>query len=133
MLSKVLPPGAVLSPLLTGDNNKRAPVGLSGQRGGKTHSRRSGRHSDRFAAINGFVDGVMGSLPRAAALTWFCLWRDTRNGVARTSIPDLARRVHGSERNIKRAVNQLVKRQLIEVVRKGGLGRGVSVYRVKVG
>ena len=84
--------------------------------------------------LNGFVDGGMGTLPRAAALTWVCLWRDTKpDGLARTAVTDLARRIGGERRSVLRALRLLVDRGLLEVVRRGGLGRGVSAYRVKVG
>ena len=132
--SKVLPPGAVLPPLVTPDAGKGAPTRSAGRKGGRTHARRSRKHSGRFAVLNGFVDGVMGTLPRAAALTWVCLWRDTKpDGLARTAVADLARRIGGDRRTVLRALRLLTDRRLLEVVRRGGLGRGVSAYRVKVG
>lgn len=82
--------------------------------------------------LNGFVDGVMHGLPRAAALTWLCLWRDTKpSGVARTAVSDLARRIGGNRSTAMRAIKLLIDRGLVEVVYRGGLGRGVSMYRVK--
>jgi hypothetical protein len=132
--SKVLPPGAVLPPLVTPDAGRGAPMRPAGRKGGRTHARRSRRHSGRFAVLNGFVDGVMGTLPRAAALVWVCLWRDTKpDGLARTAVVDLARRIGGDRRSVLRALRLLVDRGLLEVARRGGLGRGVSAYRVKVG
>jgi len=132
--SKVLPPGAVLPPLVTSDTDKGAPTRPAGRKPGKTHARGSRRHSGRFAVFNGFADGVMGTLPRAAALAWVCLWRDTKpDGLARTAVTDLARRVGCNRRNAVRALRLLADRGLLEVVRRGGLGRGVSTYRVKVG
>jgi hypothetical protein len=132
--SRVLPPGAVLPPLVTGDTDKGMSTSPAGRKPGRTHARRSRRHSGRFAVLNGFVDGVMGTLPRAAALVWVCLWRDTKpDGLARTAVADLARRVGGDRRTVLRALRLLTDRRLLEVVRRGGLGRGVSAYRVKVG
>ena len=132
--SKVLPPGTVLPPLVTADALASAPTHPAGCKGGRTHARRSRRHAGRFAVLNGFVDGVMSTLPRAAALTWVCLWRDTRpDGLARTAVTDLARRVGGDRRTVLRALRLLIDRRLVEVVRRGGLGRGLSTYRVKVG
>lgn len=132
--SKVLPPGAVLPPLVTADAGKGAPTRSAARKGGRTHARRSRKHSGRFAVLNGFVDGVMGTLPRAAALTWVCLWRDTKpDGLARTAVTDLARRIGGDRRSVLRALRLLDDRGLLEVARRGGLGRGVSAYRVKVG
>ena len=130
----MLPPGAVLPPLVTPAAGSGALTRPAGGRGGRTHARRSRKHSGRFAVLNGFVDGVMGTLPRAAALTWVCLWRDTKpDGVARTAVTDLARRIGGTRRSVLRALRLLDDRGLLEVVRRGGLGRGVSAYRVKVG
>ncbi len=130
----MLPPGAVLPPLVTGDAGKGAPTRPAGRKGGRTHARRSRRHSGRFAVLNGFVDGIMGTLPRAAALVWVCLWRDTKpDGLARTAVTDLARRIGSDRRSVLRALRLLDDRGLLEVVRRGGLGRGVSAYRVKVG
>ena len=132
--SKVLPPGQVLSPLVTAYTANSAPSRPAGGKGGRKHARRSRKHAGRFAVLNGFVDGVMGTLPRAAALTWVCLYRDTKpDGLARTAVTDLARRVQCDRRNVLRALRLLVDRGLLEVVRRGGLGRGVSAYRVKVG
>lgn len=132
--SRVLPAGAVLPPLVTGDAGKGAPTRPAGRKGGRTHARRSRRHSGRFATLNGFVDGIMGTLPRAAALVWVCLWRDTKpDGLARTAVTDLARRIGSDRRSVLRALRLLDDRGLLEVVRRGGLGRGVSAYRVKVG
>ena len=130
----MLPAGAVLPPLVTGDAGKGAPTRPAGRNGGRTHARRSRRHSGRFAVLNGFVDGIMGTLPRAAALVWVCLWRDTKpDGLARTAVTDLARRIGSDRRSVLRALRLLDDRGLLEVVRRGGLGRGVSAYRVKVG
>ena len=130
--SKVLPPGAVLPPLVTADAGKGAPTRPAGRKGGKTHAKRRQRHYGRFAVLNGFVDGVMGTLPRAAALVWVTLYRDTKpDGLARTAVADLARRVGGDRSTVIRALRLLVERGRLDVVRKGGLGRGVSVYRVK--
>jgi DNA-binding MarR family transcriptional regulator len=80
--------------------------------------------------LNAFVDATMWGLPRATALTWLVLWRDTRDGIARTSMVDIADCVGCDERSAKRAVRQLVDKGLVEVVRRGGKWRGVSTYRV---
>jgi DNA-binding transcriptional ArsR family regulator len=129
-----LPPGTVLPPLVTGDTGKGAPTRPAGRKGGTRHARRAQWQPGRFAVLNGFVDAHMGTLPRAAALVWVCLWRDTKpDGLARTAVTDLARRVGGDRRTVLRALRLLTDRGLLDVVRRGGLRRGVSVYRVKVG
>jgi hypothetical protein len=130
--SKVLPPGAVLPPLATGDAGKDEETRPTGRKGGRTQARRRQRHYGRFASLNGFVDGTMSTLPRAAALVWVCLWRDTKpDGLARTAVADLARRVGGDRSTVIRALRLLIDQGLLDVVRRGGLGRGMSTYRVK--
>lgn len=85
---------------------------------------------DRFATINVFVDCSLAELSRSEALTWFVLWRDTKQGIVRTSIADIARRIGASRRAVINAVAKLRKRQLLTLVFRGGINRGVSVYRV---
>jgi DNA-binding transcriptional ArsR family regulator len=132
--TNVLPPGAVLSPLVPADACKGASTHPASQKPRKRSKRGSRRHAGRFAVLNGFVDGRMAPLPRAAALVWLALWRDTKaDGLARTAVSDLARRVGVDRRTVLRALRQLEDEQLLDVVRRGGLGRGVSAYRVKVG
>lgn len=130
--SKVLPPGHVLPPLAVGVVTNGATAQPGRRTGGRTHTRRRQRHYGRFTVLNGFVDASMGTLPRAAALVWVCLWRDTKpDGLARTAVADLARRVGVDRSTVLRALPLLVERGLLQVVRRGGLGRGVSVYRVQ--
>jgi hypothetical protein len=129
--TNVLPPGAVLPPLATVDA-KGVNTRQASRKGGKRHARGPKRHSGRFATLNGFVDCRMAALPRAAALVWLALFRDTKpDGLARTGTADLARRVGCDPSSVKRAVRLLVDAGHLEVVRRGGLGRGPSIYRVK--
>jgi hypothetical protein len=129
--SKALPAGTVLPPLGTAGIAEGVSTRPAGRKAARTQARRS---RGRFAVLNGFVDGTMRGLPRAAALVWVCLGRDTKpDGLARTAVADLARRIGGDRRTVLRALRLLVDRGLLEVVRRGGLGRGLSTYRVKVG
>lgn len=131
--ASVLPPGAVLTPLVAADG-KGVATPRASRKGGKRPARASKRHSGRFATLNGFVDGRMAALPRAAALVWLALWRDTKpDGLARTAVADLARRAGVDRRTVLRALRQLESGGLLTVARRGGLGRGVSAYRVRVG
>jgi len=129
---RVLPPGAVLPPLVPADGGEGVSTRPAGRTPGRTQARRRQRHYGRFAVLNRFVDADMSTLPRAAALVWVCLWRDTKpDGLARAAVTDLARRIGGDRSTVIRAVRLLVERGRLDVVRRGGLGRGVSVYRVK--
>jgi hypothetical protein len=73
----------------------------------------------------------MANLSRAEVCVWLLLWRDTRpDGLARTSQADLARRSGCSVRQVNRAVQSLLQRNLLRLAYQGGLNRGLSVYRV---
>ena len=86
---------------------------------------------ERFAVLNAFVDLALADLSRSEVAVWLVLYRDTRDGTARTAYDDLARRAGLNRRNVGRAVRRLEVRGLIEVAHRGGLGRGVSRYRVR--
>lgn len=94
--------------------------------------KRRGR-SARFAALNAFVDfGIAtAGLTPAEALTWLILYRDTKgDGIARTAQSDIARRAGLSVRGVKKAVQALTAKGLLDVVRRGRLNDGPSTYRV---
>jgi predicted transcriptional regulator len=86
---------------------------------------------ERFAVLNAFVDFALADLNRAEIAVWFVLYRDTRDGTARTSIAELARRAGCDRSTVFRALRRLEARGLVRIVHQGGLGRGVSRYRVK--
>lgn len=130
--ARVLPPGTVLPPLVTGDAGKGASNRRPGRKGKRTPARRSRGQPGRFHVLNGFVDGVMATLPRAAVCVWLALYRDTKpNGLARAGVADLAKRAKCDRSTVIRAVRLLVEGGSLDVVRRGGIGRGPSVYRVK--
>lgn len=89
-----------------------------------------GKSGDRFKVLNSFIDFTLRSLRRNEAAAWLVLYRDTKGGTARTSIADIARRSGTATRTAIRAVASLERRGLLRIVHRGGLGRGVSVYRV---
>jgi hypothetical protein len=127
----IIPPGHTLPPMPSppsaGVAARPGPA-----KGGRGQRRGRQRHAGRFAMLNGFVDGVMGTLPRAAVCVWFTLYRDTKaDGLARTGVADLAKRAECDRSTVIRAVRLLVDRGRLEVVRRGGIGRGPSTYRVK--
>jgi DNA-binding MarR family transcriptional regulator len=80
--------------------------------------------------INAFVDFTLAELSRNEIAVWFILWRDARNGVARTSQADLARRAGVADRTVRRALTTLQQRGLVDVSSRGGLGRGPSSYQL---
>ncbi len=72
----------------------------------------------------------MADLSRAEMGTWLVLWRDTKNGTVRTSMQDVARRIGASKRAVVDAVAGLEKRGMLIVDYRGGMRRGMNVYRV---
>jgi DNA-binding MarR family transcriptional regulator len=92
-------------------------------------TKRRARH--RFELLNAFVDGGMADLSRSELAVWLILYRDTRpNGEARASLKHLARRAGIDRQTASRAVGRLKCRKMLQVLYRGGLNRGPSVYRV---
>jgi hypothetical protein len=89
------------------------------------------RSSLRFEILNAFVDGGMLDLTRAELAVWLILYRDTKtDGTARVSLDNLAHRGGMDRQTASRALGRLAKRKMLQVLRRGGLNRGPSVYRV---
>jgi len=107
-------------PMLTPDEEQRKSVKQSKPRKAK----------GRFNDINTFADFTLATLDRAEIAIWLLLWRDTKDGTARTSQMDLARRAGTSDRNVRRVIISLQGKGLLTVAYRGGLNRGLSVYRV---
>lgn len=130
---------------MTSDKNARPPV-LSGcsvlpplelstpqpALNGKASKtpKRTAITANRFGELNAFVDSSMAVLSRAELGTWLVLWRDTKNGTARTSMQDVARRIGASKRAVVDAVASLENRGFLTVIYRGGMRRGMNVYRV---
>jgi hypothetical protein len=90
-----------------------------------------GKAGDRFRTLNAFVDFTLASLTCSEIAIWLILWRDTKDGIARTSFDDLARRAGCNRRQVSRAMGSLRTKGLAKVVHQGGFRRGVSTYRVQ--
>jgi hypothetical protein len=109
-------------PPLDGAGERRGPVKASKAKGKPA--------GERFKVLNAFVDFAIAELSRAEIAVWLILFRDTRDGTARTSYDDLARRAGCNRRNVGRAIRRLEWLGLLKIVHRGGLRRGVSRYRV---
>lgn len=96
-------------------------------------SRGARARAHRFETVNAFVDVALRDLNGAEAKVWLVLWRDTRHGTACVSNKELGLRAGHDERTVRRVVRSLVRSGWLEVVKRGGIGRGASVYRVRVG
>lgn len=119
---------AVLPPMHQGNGSPRRHQGDTSKAKGKPSRRNT---ADRFAVLNAFVDFTMRELSRAEALVWLVLYRDTKDGTARTSQADIARRAGVNVRTVKRAVVGLHRRGLLVLAHRGSLRRGPSTYRVR--
>jgi hypothetical protein len=89
------------------------------------------RSSLRFEVLNAFVDEGMAKLTPHESVVWLVLYRDTKpDGLARTSVDDIARRAGIGRRTVLRALKSLERLRMVKIVRRGGLNRGASSYRV---
>ncbi len=89
------------------------------------------RSSMRFEVLSAFVDEGLKHLNPHDAVVWFVLYRDTKpDGTARTAVDDIARRGGINRRTVLRSLRRLEQRRMLQVVRRGGLNRGASSYRV---
>ena len=105
----------------------------SGQHGIRQSRLKRRTRSERFAVLNAFVDfGIADAgLTPAEALVWLVLYRDTKgDGLARTAQADIARRAGLSVRGVKLALRTLKAKGMVQVVRRGQLNVGPSIYRV---
>lgn len=84
----------------------------------------------KLLAANRFLDTHARTLTPVAVVVWALLWRDERDGVARTAVSDLARRAGGSEATVQRALRALREGGFIRALRRGYPTRGPTVYKV---
>lgn len=122
---RILPGASVLPPLDDGRTRAKHTEADGDAKGNRNRRRTRGR----FDVLNGFVDAGMAGLSRAELAAWLVLYRDTRNGTARTSAGDIARRAGLSRRAVTTALASLRGRGLLTLVYRGGLNRGPSIYR----
>src|SRR4051794_8148659 len=94
-----LPGCTVLPPL----DAPTAGAGRGGGKGRAAHRAAGGR----FRLLNAFVDGALAGLGRAEVACWLVLFRDCRDGLARTSFDGIAERAGVSRRSVARAVGAL--------------------------
>ena len=121
----------MLTPAEVAEREARRAARRDGKAAGKAKDPPERRRTrDRFGVLNAFVDCSIADLTRAEALTWLVLYRDTRNGTARTSAADVARRIGTSRRTVTDALAGLRRRGLVKLVYRGGMNRGTSVHRV---
>ena len=97
----------------------------------RTPSKRASAARQRFAMLNRFVDVGLRGIDATAAKVWLILYRDTRDGIARTGQGDMAHRAGLSTRTVRRALARLESAGLLDVVHRGRIGAGPSIYRIR--
>jgi hypothetical protein len=120
--ARIIPIGAELPPMESASERSG-----NARPKGKTAKRTAG---ERFGVLNAFVDFTAGTLSRSELLVWLTLFRDARDGIARTAQADIARRTGLNARTVRRAIQRLARGGLLAVVHRGGIGRGPSSYRL---
>ena len=118
----MIPVGQEPSAMLSDEERSR-----QAERKGKA----KGKAKERFALLNTFVDFSMGELSRAEIVVWMILYRDSKEGIARTAQADIARRGKIDRRTVGRSLRKLATLGLLKIVHQGGFRRGVSRYRVR--
>ncbi len=109
MTPAIIPVGGELPPLdLTPGSPNNGRTGHQAEERGRP----KGKTGERFAVLNAFVDFALANLTRGEIAVWLVLYRDTRDGTARTSYDALARRAGLNRRNVGRAVRRLEGRGL---------------------
>jgi DNA-binding transcriptional ArsR family regulator len=125
---RIIPVGEEPPPM---DTVPARPGNGGQQQKDREENKAKGKSGERFAVLNAFVDFALADLSRAEIAVWLVLYRDTKEGTAKSAYDDLARRTGLNRRNVGRAVRRLEDRGLVKVVHRGGLRKGVSRYRVR--
>jgi hypothetical protein len=123
MKGRILEGAAVLPPM--------EPA--AGRQGTKPAGRPKGRRGarERWQLLNTFVDCTMRGLGRADVAVWLVLYRDSEGGTAQVGQGRIAARAGVCRRTVTLAIGRLKRAGLVEVIRRGGIGRGLSAYRIR--
>jgi len=128
----ILPGCSVLPPM---EPRPPRPIRLDATEGNGERTRKgSGKRTaagQRFKVVNTFVDFTLRTLRRNEIAVWLILWRDTRDGISRTSQTDIARRAGVTKRTVVRTIGRLELKGLLRIIRRGGINSGPSTYRVQ--
>lgn len=98
---------------------------------GRPAPKASRKSPDRWAALNALVDVQLRELTAAETAVWLILFRDVRNGVARTGMSDIAARAGITRRGVVKAMKGLRDKQLVDVIKRGNVAGIPNTYRVR--
>ncbi len=104
----------------------------SSDRGQQDGNRRLEATKRKITGWNLFVDLLVGGLPPVPALVWAVLYRHAQEGVVTRANSTLGRDLSVSKETIKRAINLLREKKLLQVVRQGGMHVGATTYQMAV-
>jgi len=110
-----------------GQDRQRESRAAQGERKAKSR-RQPGR---RFPMLNTFVDCTLATILRTDALVWLVLFRDARGDTAKSAQAYIARRAGLGKRTVGMAIGRLERAGLLDVLHRGGLNRGLSIYRIR--
>ena len=88
------------------------------------------RSGQRFEPLNDLVDVTMRRLTPRQIAVWLCLFRDSRDGIAKTAQTYIAERCGLQRPTVSTTIGELENLGLVETIHRGGLNRGISKYRV---
>ena len=89
------------------------------------------RDANRWHELNNFVDITMRDLKPRQMAVWLTLFRDSRNGVASVSQVYIGERCGLRRPTVSTTIKELEVLGLVTTIHTGGVGRGVSRYRVQ--
>lgn len=88
------------------------------------------RDGSRWHELNQFIDVTIRELSPRQVAVWLILFRDCRNGIASVSQVYIAQRCGLRRPTVSTAIRELEALGLVTTIHTGGVGRGVSKYRV---
>ena len=89
------------------------------------------RDANRWHDLNQFIDITMRDLKPRQVAVWLTLFRDSRNGVASVSQVYIGERCGLQRPTVSTTIGELEALGLVTTIHTGGVGRGVSRYRVQ--
>lgn len=88
------------------------------------------RDGTRWQTLNEFIDITLRDLTPRQVAVWLTLFRDCRNGVATVSQAYIAERCGLRRPTVSTTISTLEQLGLVTTIHCGGVGRGLSKYRV---
>lgn len=95
------------------------------------HTKHPKRDGNRWNELNQFIDITMRDLKPRQRAVWLTLFRDCRNGVASVSQIYIGKRCGLRRPTVSSTIGELEALGLVTTIHTGGVGRGVSRYRVQ--